>query len=296
MGLFVEKILTGDRLFVVKEERFPFNDFPLHCHPEYEIILVMKSSGTRYVGDHIADFFPGDLCLFGPNLPHTFYNKHMPSDREVHQVVIQFKENCLGAGFFNKPQFASIKALFERSQLGLSFSGPMRDLTEQKIKAMVDTDDDESVAGLIGVLALLAKATDYEVLSAQKQVAASVQKDTARMNRIYHYLLDNFKNEIILEDMAAMANLTVAAFCRYFKQHTRKTLSEFVNDLRIGYACGLLKQKELNVLQVCFESGFNNISYFNRRFKRQIGVSPLAYQKNNVQRIGRDSKVLKSVY
>jgi AraC-like DNA-binding protein len=258
MKLFVEKILPGERLFVIKEEHFPYNDFPLHTHPEYEIILVMKSSGSRYVGDHIDDFFPGDLCFFGPNLPHTFYNKHMPADREVHQVVIQFDENCLGEGFFDKPQFATIKALFERSQHGLAFSGPLRELAAQKIKAIVNVDEAEAVASLISILGLLAKATDYQVLSAQKQIAASAQKDTARMNRIYHYLLDNFKNDILLEDMAAMANLTVAAFCRYFKQHTRKTLSEFVNDLRIGYACRLLQQKEFSILQVCFESGFNN--------------------------------------
>ncbi|MEO3403534.1 AraC family transcriptional regulator [Mucilaginibacter sp. CAU 1740] len=284
MKFFEEKILPGDRLFVIKEERFPFNDFPLHTHPEYEIILVMKSSGTRYVGDHIADFFPGDLCLFGPNLPHTFYNKHMPADREVHQVVIQFDENCLGPGFFDRPQFAAIKTLLQRSQHGINFTGPTRDIAEEKIKAMVNADEAEAVAGLISVLGLLAKSTDHEVLSIQKQIAASVQKDTVRMNLIYHYLLDNFRNDIVLEDVAAMANLTVAAFCRYFKQHTRKTLSEFVNDLRIGYACSLLHQKEMSVLQVCFESGFNNISYFNRRFKKQTGVSPLFYQKNNTRR------------
>ncbi|MCD8739767.1 AraC family transcriptional regulator [Mucilaginibacter roseus] len=281
MRLFEEKIMAGERLFVVKEERFPFNDFPLHTHPEYEIIFVMKSSGTRYVGDHIADFFPGDLCLFGPHLPHTFYNKHMPADREVHQIVIQFDENCLGAGFFNKPQFNALNQLFERAKHGLNFYGETRDLAERKMKAMVNADEPEAVAGLIGLLGLLAKAKDYTVLSAQKQIAASIQKDTARMNRIYHYLLDNFRNDIAIDDVAAMANLTVAAFCRYFKQHTRKTLSEFVNDLRIGYACRLLQQKELSILQVCFESGFNNISYFNRRFKKQIGLSPLAYQKQN---------------
>jgi len=283
MKFFEEKIIPGDRLFVVKEEHFPYNDYPLHIHPEYEIILVMKSSGTRYVGDHIDDFFAGDLCFFGPDLPHTFYNKHMPTDREVHQVVIQFGENCLGDGFFDKPQFGQIKALFERARYGLAFNEPVRARAAEKIKLMVDADEDEAVAGLIGVLALLAKTTHYEVLSAQKQLTASVQKDTARMNRIYHYLLDNFKNDIPLDVMAEMANLSVEAFCRYFKQHTRKTLSEFVNDLRIGYACRLLQQKEFSVLQVCFESGFNNISYFNRRFKRQIGVSPLAYRKSNGQ-------------
>lgn len=280
MKVFVEKIVADDRLFVVKEERFPYNDFPLHIHPEYELIFVMKSSGKRYVGDNIADFWPGDLCLFGPNLPHTFYNKHLSADREVHQIVIQFNENCLGEGFFDKPQFSSIKALFNRAQYGLSFSGELRDLAGEKMKAMVNVDDAEAAAGLISTLALLAKTTTYEVLSSQKLVTSNIKKDTARMTRIYHYLLDNFKRDVTLEEIAVIANLSAAAFCRYFKQHTRKTLSAFLNDLRISYACRLLQQKELSVLEVCFESGFNNISYFNRQFKRQTGVAPLKYRKN----------------
>ncbi len=102
------------------------------------------------------------------------------------------------------------------------------------------------------------------------------------MKLVYHYLLDNFKHDISLEKIATVANLSDAAFCRYFKLHTRKTLSEFVNELRISYACKLLKQKEMTVLQVCFESGFNSISYFNRQFKLQTGVSPLKYQKQDM--------------
>ncbi|GAA4322628.1 AraC family transcriptional regulator [Mucilaginibacter gynuensis] len=279
MKLFEEKIITGNRLFVVKEERFPYNDFPLHIHPEYELILVMKSSGKRYVGDHMADFFPGDLCLFGPNLPHTFYNKHLPGDREVHQIVIQFHENCLGEAFFDKPQFSNIKTLFKRSGHGMSFSGEVCQQAEYKMKEMVEADEADATAHLISILNLLSKSPDYQLLSSQQKVSASIEKDTERMNRIYHYLLDNFKNDVSLTEIADVANLSTAAFCRYFKQHTRKTYSQFVNDLRISYACGLLQQKDLSVLQICFECGFNNISYFNRQFKLQTAFSPLQYQK-----------------
>jgi AraC-like DNA-binding protein len=111
-------------------------------------------------------------------------------------------------------------------------------------------------------------------------VTTNIEKETERMNRVYHYLLDNFKKEIALQEIASVAHLSNEAFCRYFKKHTRKTLSEFVNELRISYACkALQQQKEVSILQVCYESGFNNVSYFNRQFKMQVGMSPLKYRK-----------------
>jgi AraC-like DNA-binding protein len=279
MKLFTETIITGDKLFVLKEETFPYNDFPLHIHPEYELILVLKSSGKRYVGDNIDTFSSGDLCLFGPHLPHTFYNKHLPDNRDVHQVVIQFNEDMFGAGFFDKPQFSAIKGLFERSLHGICFKGTVRDKVTQKIKEMLTADEAESAANLISILNLLGRSSEYELLSHYDYKSHAIHRDTERMSRVYHYLLDNFKRDIPLGEIASIANLSEEAFCRYFKKHTRKTHSEFMNELRISYACRLLQQKHLSILDVCFESGYKNISYFNRQFKLQMETSPLQYQK-----------------
>jgi len=163
----------------------------------------------------------------------------------------------------------------------MAFSGLVREQATQKMRAMIGADEAETTAHMISLLNLLSKTDSYELLSIQEKLSASIQKDTERMHRIYHYLLDNFKKEISLEEMAALANLSPSAFCRYFRKHTRKTLSGFVNDLRISYACRLLQQKEMSVLQICFECGFNHISYFNRQFKQQMGVSPLVYQRRS---------------
>lgn len=279
MKLFTETIIKGDKLFVLKEETFPYNDFPLHIHQEYELILVLKSSGKRYVGDSIDGFSSGDLCLFGPNLPHTFYNKHLPADREVHQIVIQFNENMFGEGFFDRAQFSAIKGLFARSLHGVCFKGLVRDRATEKIKDMLNADEAESAANLLSVLNLLGKSTEYELLSHYDYKSHAIHRDTARMSRVYHFLLDNFKRDISLGEIAAVANLSQEAFCRYFKKHTRKTHSEFMNELRISHACRLLQQQHLSILDVCFESGYKNISYFNRQFKLHTNTSPLNYQK-----------------
>lgn len=282
MKLFTETIIKGDKLFVLKEETFPYNDFPLHIHPEYELILVLKSSGKRYVGDNIDAFFSGDLCLFGPNLPHTFYNKHLPDNRDVHQIVIQFTENMLGEGFFDRPQFDAIKGLFERSLHGICFKGVVREKATEMIKEMLNADEAESAANIISILNILGRSNEYELLSHYDYKSHAIHRDTERMSRIYHFLLDNFKRDITLSEIASVANLTEEAFCRYFKKHTRKTHSEFMNELRISYACRLLQQKKLSILDVCFESGYKNISYFNRQFKLQMETSPLKYQKKKL--------------
>lgn len=282
MKLLNETIIKGDKLFVLKEENFAYNDFPLHIHPEYELILVLKSSGKRYVGDNIDTFSSGDLCLFGPNLPHTFYNKHLPANREVHQIVIQFTEDMFGETFFDQPQFSAIKELFKRSLHGICFKGAVREKATIKIKNMLGVDEVESAAGLISVLNTLARSDEYELLSHYDYKSHAIHRDTERMSTVYHYLLDNFKRDISLSEIASVANLTEEAFCRYFKKHTRKTHTEFMNELRISYACRLLQQKQLSVLDVCFESGYKNISYFNRQFKLQMATSPLKYQKKKL--------------
>ncbi|MET0299420.1 MAG: AraC family ligand binding domain-containing protein, partial [Flavitalea sp.] len=253
--LFNETILHGDHLFVLKEERFPFNEFPLHIHPEYELILVLKSSGKRYVGDSIDSFLPGDLCLFGPDLPHTFYNKHLPGDREVHQVVIQFRGDFLGESFFERPQFAAINGLFKRSGQGICFRGGIRDLAANAMQKMLQADEAEAIASLISLLNQLARSQEYELLCSYNGTPSAIYTDTERMSKVYHFLLDNFKREISLEEISSVANLSPPAFCRYFKKHTRKTQSEFLNELRINYACQLLQQNKSSVLEISLDSG-----------------------------------------
>jgi AraC-like DNA-binding protein len=283
MRFFQEQIINHEQLFVLKEERFPYNDFPLHIHAEYELIVAISGQGERYVGDCIAPFSSGDLCFFGPNLPHTFYNKHLPSNREVHQIVIQFKDDFLGRDFFDKPQFLAIRELFRRSLQGVSFTGAAREIVQEKMKQMLLADEAEAAASLLSVLNILARTEAYELLSDRVLPYPHIEKDTERISSIYHYLLDNFKREISLREMANVAHLSTAAFCRYFKKHTRKTLSQFVNELRISYACKLLQQNELSVLQICYESGFNNISHFNRQFRQLTKQTPLRYKKNTKQ-------------
>jgi len=284
MKLYKENIkyLSGD--IVVKEEYFGFNDFPFHYHPELELILILKGSGQRFVGDNIAEFNSGELYLFGANLPHTFYNKHLATSRDIHQVVVQFDEHFLGKGFFEKPAFKLIKSLLENAKRGYCFSKDTVQLVYQKIKRLVQLDEPEMIIELLAILDVLSKSVDYQFIASAGYNIKVNGKDSERMIAVYDYIFNHFNEDISLNKAASVACLSPEAFCRYFKKHTRKKFSEFLIEVRIGNACKLLQENKMSVQQISVDCGFNNISYFNRKFKTITQKTPAEYRSAFVKK------------
>ncbi|OOQ57730.1 AraC family transcriptional regulator [Mucilaginibacter pedocola] len=280
MRIFRENIVSPDNQVVVKEESFKYNDFPFHFHPEYEIILILEGNGRRIIGDSITEFSGVDLCMFGSNLPHTFFTRGLSDNEAIKQVVIQFHENFLGPGFFERKPFKSIKELLQRSSQGIVFTGETRQKMIKQIGNLVGLGSAETLIGLLGILQDLSLSKDYNVLSSPGFIHDLDLDDSTRMSKVYDYILANFKRDLSLDEVASIAYLSPSAFCRYFKKFTRKTLSEFMVDLRIGYACKLLQTNSMGISQVSVESGFNNVSYFNRKFKTIKGETPMEYQRH----------------
>ncbi|GAA4094995.1 AraC family transcriptional regulator [Mucilaginibacter panaciglaebae] len=279
MRIFRENIVSPDNLFVVKEEQFKYNDFPFHFHSEFEIILILEGSGQRMVGDSITEFNGPDLCMFGADLPHTFYTRGLSKNEAIRQIVIQFHENFLGPGFFDRKHFKQIKDLLQRSSQGIVFDENTTALIAQKMNALVAKSPTETVITLLDILHTLSVAASYSLLSSSGFLHSLNVDESTRMSKVYDYILDNFKRDISLDEVASIAYLSPSAFCRYFKKFTRKTLSEFLIDLRIGYACKLLQNTNLGMSQVSMDAGFNNVSYFNRKFKAVKGQTPMEYQR-----------------
>ncbi|MFD2873195.1 AraC family transcriptional regulator [Mucilaginibacter ximonensis] len=279
MRIFRENIVSPDNLFVVKEEQFKYNDFPFHVHPEFEIILILEGSGQRMVGDSVTEFSGPDLCMFGADLPHTFYTRGLSKDESIKQIVIQFHENFLGPGFFDRKHFKQIKDLLQRSSQGIVFDEMTTAVIAQKMRSLVTKNPTETVIGLLDILNILSVATGYSLLSSPGFLHGLNMEESTRMSKVYDYILDNFRRDISLDEVASIAYLSPSAFCRYFKKFTRKTLSAFLTDLRIGYACKLLQHNNLGISQVSMDAGFNNVSYFNRKFKAVKGQTPMEYQR-----------------
>jgi AraC-like DNA-binding protein len=256
------------------------NYFFWHYHPEYELVYVEAANGIRHVGQHISSFMESDLILIGPNIPHLNfdYGLHI----EYRQIVVQLKENFLGDAFKETPEFAAIRTLFEQAYLGLSFSGETKNAVVEKLKYMQGRTHFEQLLCLLEVFQILALSKEVTRLNNQDTSIKLFLNDKIRMGSIYKYIHANYNEAPDVNQVAASVHLSTAAFCRYFKKHTKMTFTDFVNQYRITQAKTLLLQDK-SVSEVCYEVGFESLSYFNKLFKKLTGENPSAFKKKYAQ-------------
>lgn len=252
--------------------------FYWHFHPEYEIVYVEAVSGFRHIGNHISKYEGSDLAFIGPNIPHLNFDYGVKE--KVNTVVIQMKENFLGEVFLALPEIEPIANLFERAKRGLTFSGETKWLVSQKMRNIATLPHFEQLITLLEVLNLLAKSTDVEALEVKPISGVSVLKEQQRLQKVHHYIEVNYQQEIDVNEVANLCNLTTAAFCRYFKKATHYTFTDFLNHFRINQSKNLLLQHK-NVTEACYESGFSNLSYFNKIFKKVTGENPSAFKRRH---------------
>ena len=271
------------RSFTVQQFALPYFITQWHYHYEIELSLVCEGTGTRLVGDSIENFAPGDLILMGANLPHMWR-----SDAAYHQnlegllsrsIVIHFREDFWGDTFLSLAEMKPIRELLERARRGLRVTGKTQQLVGQKMNEFVGETGVRQLISLLDILTLIEASREVTVLSSIGFSSSYTQNDAQRMTRIYDYVLNQFRNEITLEAIAAVVHISPKSFCRYFKSKTRKTFTQFVSEVRVGQACKLLIDDKLSIGQICYESGFMNLSNFNRQFKASTTFTPAQYRK-----------------
>jgi AraC-like DNA-binding protein len=270
--------------FIVKELIEPHFDPNWHFHPHYQLFLVEEGTGTRFIGDSIKPFGPGDLVFLGPNLPHlwrsdqAYFNKQ--SGLTTRGIVIYFSEDFLGNDFFGKQEMTSLRQLLNHARQGLEWHGPTRARAEAALQNMTKQPIGfDRVISLLTLLNDLSHASDYRYLTSPGYTNTVKPTETDRMQLVHDYVLGHFPDDLSLETVADLAGMTPPAFCRYFKARANKTFSEFVSEVRIGHACKLLINGKLSVTQISFESGFRTLSNFNRQFKDITGQTPSGYVK-----------------
>jgi AraC-like DNA-binding protein len=280
----LEKISSAiSSSIAVKREVTPYMDYPLHYHPEYEIIYVEKSYGIRLMGSHIGNFSDGDLVFISPNLPHVWRNDqdfYMGStDHIVDVYVIHFREDALGENFFQLPEFAGIRKLFIAGQQGLLYSGKSRKEIATLIKSVYQTKGIDRLTQFLKTLEKLAVIDSWELLSSPEQTRFINSTDRDRINNLMEYLMKNYRHQISLDEAARRVTMNKSSFCRYFKSRTHKTFSRFLNEIRIAHACKLLANNNMTVTEICYDVGYNNISHFNRQIKVITGLTAGEYRE-----------------
>ncbi len=218
-----EKVLLSKSSFLIKEEHFNRFDIQWHLHPEFELVYIIQGEGKLNAGDHISEISGQELLLLGPNLPHSWYGSAATvSPVKSKQIVIQFPYNFLGNDFLNQHAFSRISELLRRSSRGMSFSDPEKTIVVRKIRKMLMMPDFERTMELLNVLNVLAQSKSYRILSSIGYSSQLNVHESARLNNIYKFILDNFRNDIDLGKVALFASMTPQAFSKYFKERTRK--------------------------------------------------------------------------
>lgn len=247
-----------------------------HYHPEIELVYVKGGAGKRQIGSHISYYTEGDLILIGSNLPHCgFTDKFTGNENEV---VIQMLPDFLGPEMMSKPEMANIQLLFKRCKGGLAFTGKTKQVIGEKIEALEGMGNLERLLSFLSILDQLQRSEDYQILNAEGFSLQADVQDNERINVVFNFVKKNFQRQIPLEEIADISGMTVPSFCRYFKHITGKTFTNFVNEYRLVHASKLLAEKPIGITEICFESGFNNFSYFNKSFKKFTGKSPSQYR------------------
>jgi len=253
-----------------------------HYHPEMEIAFVNGGSGKRHIGNHISYYSDGDLIFIGANLPHFGFTARLTQNKS--EVVIQAREDFLGEDFFEAPEMNAVKQLLNRSKQGVVFHGTTKDTVGPKIEALLELSSFERLIAFLNILQDLAVSNEYTLLNVENVILESKPQDTARLDTIYKFVSDHFKGSITLEEISDKVSMTEQAFSRYFKAKTGKTFTQFVNEYRLVHASKLLAEEHLSITDICFESGFNNFSHFNKKFKEFTGKSPSQY-RNELKKV-----------
>ncbi len=268
--------------FVVNRYTSPYFETAWHFHEEYELIYCEACFGKRFIGNSFAEFYQGDMIFIGKNVPHTFI-----ADQSFYQpeavtkpssIVIQFLENFLGSHFFYCPEMTGMRQILSLSMNGLMITGETNNKIKEILLNMLHSGTTSKLNQLIEIFGVLAASSELQPLSVNTISGINVG-DSLKMNKVLEYAVGNYKENITIREAAALMNLSESAFCRYFKSRTQKSFLGFVIEVRLNEACKLLKETDQSILNICYETGFKNLSNFNRLFKKQHSKSPLEYRR-----------------
>ena len=252
-----------------------------HHHPEIELFLIRGGKGLQIVGDKTSNITEGcHMIITGPYLPHTIVYNNGTSGKEVEAIVVHFSIDMFGQTFLNMPEMKPVKELLDKTTFGLNIAGHTLELMEWQMFELYDADYSTRLIRLLQLLHTIAVSKDYDVIASTGFAGDFSKRDNTRINKIYQFTFDNFQRGITIEEVASQLNLSKESFCRYFKLKTGKTYIQFLMEVRIGHACKLLMENEMNVAEVCFACGYNNASNFHHQFKALKGKTPFQYQRD----------------
>ena len=273
---------TNTSLSVFSREESFFQS-PFHSHPEFELVYILESHGKRIIGNAVESFESGDMVFLGDDIPHVWLNDEIfykgINSLKAKAIVIYFSRDLFGDSFYELPEAQDVKKFFSQAMKGVSITGQTNALISKKMEKLLKKKGFEVVMGLIEILFLLSKSKDLRYINDNSYVSVNDENKNDRLAEVFQYVKSNYKEEISLDEIAKIANLTPTSFCRMFKSKTKKPFVEYLNEIRVSNACKYLIETDLGISEIAYECGYKTASNFNKLFKKLIGTTPKEYRK-----------------
>lgn len=253
-----------------------------HYHNYYEISFITEGTGKRIVADSIEEFHPGDLIFIGGKLPHVWIAEKestTPSGRTLESVYLQFTSTVLPHELLELPEFAGVKRALKLSERGIKITGDTLNKVSEIMLQLPYLKNFERIINFYSLMEIIGNSDSLELLTSEEYLKKRFTTSNNRINTIHEYLMNHYKEDIDLGKLSNLVNLAPGSLCRFFKGNMGITIFEYLNKIKIEYACKLLMDNDLNMLDVSLDSGFNNLSHFNKQFKKINEITPTAYRK-----------------
>jgi AraC-like DNA-binding protein len=270
--------------FVVRKDVGPKMKNNWHYHVECELLCIKRSMGVWLIGDYKGNFEDGDVILLGSGTPHSYRHEDKYIGEEKSEqgeaLVALFSPAMFGESFLNLPESKEIKNLLELSKRGLKMKGTVRKNIEMLMEEIQQAQKGRKLVSLLNILQLITENNEFEILTTDGYSCTTEKINNDRLSSIIQYTHYNYHQQITIEEIASLVNMSVHSFCRFFKEKTKKTYMQFLMEVRIGQACKLLIDDDMRSAEVGYSCGYNSISHFNHQFKIVKNKSPLEFKRS----------------
>ncbi len=275
--------IPENKTYIIQKLHSSYFDPNIHSHPEFQLFFVLEGRGTRFIGDNIKPFQEGDIVFTGPHLPHLWKSDdaYFEKSKELKTsgVVLYLRKDFLGDSVHQKEEMESLNLLFSKSLRGLELVGNTNKTVGNLMLELLNLKGLSGIIQVLKILNIMAASSECRPIANHGYDVLDTKPESDRMNKVYEYVMKNFRQRISLKEVAGIINMTPTSFCRFFKARVNKSFSDFVKEIRIEYSCKMLNEEKITINQISYECGFPTLSNFNKQFKMITGDTPLNYRK-----------------
>jgi AraC-like DNA-binding protein len=281
-ALFEKIVLKEDATISIGVFQDNLSKSTWHYHDNYEISFITEGTGKRIVADSIEEFQPGDLVFIGRNLPHVWMvdvEQFTTNQRKLEMVYLQFPREVINSEMLKLPEFRNISNALSLSERGIKVTGETLNEVSEIMLQLPYLGSFERFLQFLKLIDIIGRSENFVQLASKEFVNKQFSYKNKRIAAIHEYLMRYYQKNIDLVQIASLVNMAEGSVCRFFKMQVGMTIFEYLNQIKIEFACKLLMNKNMSVMDVAFDSGFNNLSHFNKQFKKNTGLTPLEYKQ-----------------